>query len=408
MAQIAVLGHGTVGSGVVALILKNGDSIAQRTGEFLSVKRILDLREFPDLPYSEKFTKDFDEILNDSDIKVVAEVMGGVNPAFEYVSACIKAGKSVVTSNKELVAAKGAGLLAAAAAKGVHFLFEASVGGGIPVIAPIRRNLAANEICEISGILNGTTNYILTKMQSCGLSFSEALKQAQSLGYAEANPAADVEGQDACRKICILASLAFGSHVYPEHVKAQGIVDITAADILYAQNAGRSVKLVARASRSDSGICVEVAPVMISGDNLFANVNDVYNIVSVRGDAVGDVVFYGQGAGRESTASAVVSDIIECLTLPADKKPRWIDSSGNNVVNSNKRTSRFYVRCKGGGSEIALIFGETKPLEREDQPLDEFAFITSETEYGELQNKLSQAREAGVQILGAIRVSDFD
>jgi len=404
MAHIAVLGHGIVGSGVVELILERADAIAVRTGEHLSVKRILDIREFPGLSYSDKFTKDFTGIVNDPDIKVVVEVMGAVSPAYEYCMACLEAGKSVVTSNKELVAAKGALLLAAAAANGVHFLFEASVGGGIPVIAPMRRCFVANEILEIAGILNGTTNYILTKMRDENMSFSEALKQAQSLGYAEANPSADIEGSDACRKICILASLASGSQIYPENIHTQGITDITATDMIYAQNSGHVIKLIAQASRTSGGMYVHVGPAMLPRESLLAGVDDVFNGILVRGDAVGDVVFYGRGAGKLPTACAVISDIIECLTLPADKRPLWADSGENKVASYNHFAAKYYIRCNGDHAAITAIFGDTTPLKRENRPLDEHAFIIPEIPHGELQAKLSRAIKSGVQVLGAIRL----
>ena len=300
MAKIAVLGHGVVGSGVCEVIEENQDSIIRRAGQSIEVKRILDLRDFDDLPYRDKFTKNFDDILNDDEISIVVEVMGGVSPAFEFSVAALKKGKSVVTSNKELVAAKGAQLLKIAKEHNCNYFFEASVGGGIPIIRPMHMCLAANEIDEIAGILNGTTNFILTKMIKEGISFDAALKMAQDLGYAERNPAADVEGHDACRKICILASLAFGRHVYPEYVHTEGITKITLEDVSYAENWGGVIKLIGEAKRIPDSKQIEclVSPAFVHGESQLANIDDVFNGVLVRGNATGDVVFYGKGAGN--------------------------------------------------------------------------------------------------------------
>ena len=253
MVQIAVMGYGVVGSGVVEVLTTHTDHIAKRAKEEIGIKYILDLREFPDSPFADKFTKSFDDIVNDPEVRVVVEVMGGLHPAFEYTMRCIEAGKSVVTSNKELVATKGAEILKLAQEKNVNFLFEASVGGGIPIIRPISQCLAANDVIEIAGILNGTTNFILTKMIHESMDFQDALSLAQKLGYAERNPAADVEGDDACRKICILASLAFGRHVYPEQVHTEGITKISLADVEYAEQWGGVVKLIGRVKQMESG-----------------------------------------------------------------------------------------------------------------------------------------------------------
>ena len=253
MVQIAVMGYGVVGSGVVEVLTTHTDHIAKRAKEEIGIKYILDLREFPDSPFADKFTKSFDDIVNDPEVRVVVEVMGGLHPAFEYSMRCMEAGKSVVTSNKELVATKGAELLKVAQEKNVNFLFEASVGGGIPIIRPISQCLAANDVIEIAGILNGTTNFILTKMIHDSMDFQDALALAQKLGYAERNPAADVEGADACRKICILASLAFGRHVYPEQVHTEGITNISLADVEYAEQWGGVVKLIGRVKQMESG-----------------------------------------------------------------------------------------------------------------------------------------------------------
>ncbi|MEG1887260.1 MAG: homoserine dehydrogenase, partial [Oscillospiraceae bacterium] len=314
MINVAIMGHGVVGSGVAEVLIKNCDHIAQKAKETINIKYILDLREFPELSYSDKFTKDFNDILNDDSVKVVAEVMGGLNPAYNFVKSLLMAGKSVVTSNKELVAAKGAELLKIAEEKNVNFLFEASVGGGIPVLRPISQCLAANDIFEIVGILNGTTNFILTKMIKEKMSFEAALSLAQELGYAEKNPAADVDGHDACRKICILAAVAFGKHVYPYQVYTDGIAKITLDDVDYANSFNSVIKLIGRARLLDNGhIISTVYPAFVSRESQLSSVDDVFNAVMVRGDAIGDVIFYGRGAGKLPTASAVVADIIDCV-----------------------------------------------------------------------------------------------
>jgi homoserine dehydrogenase len=311
---IAVMGYGTVGSGVVEVFTKNHDSIVKRSSQSeLDLKYILDIRDFPGDPNEDKFIKDFNIILNDDDVKIVVETMGGLHPAFEFVSSCLKAGKSVVSSNKELVATKGYELLTLAEQNNVNFLFEASVGGGVPIIRPIVQCLAANEIDEIAGILNGTTNFILTKMIEESMSFEDALKLAQDNGYAEKDPTADIEGFDACRKICILASLCFGKHVYPDEIHTEGITHITLADVDYVNSYNAVIKLLGRAKKiNDDKIVAMVSPCIVKSFSQLGNVHDVFNAILVRGDAIGDVVFYGKGAGKLPTASAVVADVIDC------------------------------------------------------------------------------------------------
>lgn len=323
MAKVALLGHGVVGSGVAELLMKNAGSIAKRAGEDIEIKYILDIRDFPGLEYSDRFVRDYDVIEHDPEIEVVIEVIGGIKPAYEFVSRAILAGKSVVTSNKELVAARGAQLLELATQNGVKFLFEASVGGGIPIIRPMHQCLAANELDGITGILNGTTNYILTKMAKDHAPFDETLKTAQQLGYAESNPAADIEGTDACRKICILASLAFGRHIYPEYVHTEGITRLSSQDIAAAAAMGATVKLLGVARKAEDGrVFILVAPFVVPHDHVLANVEDVFNGILVTGDAIGEVTFFGRGAGKLPTASAVVADIIDCVKHRAE---------GNNI-----------------------------------------------------------------------------
>lgn len=313
-AKIAVLGHGVVGSGVVELFFRNKKSIERHAGSEMDIKYILDLRDFPDLPYSDRFTKNFDDILNDDEVTSVAECMGGVEPAFTFVKACLEKGKSVSTSNKELVAKKGDILLAAAKAHNCNFFFEASVGGAIPIIRPLHRCLAANDIYSVAGILNGTTNFILTKMYNENMAFSDALSLAQKLGYAEKDPTADVEGHDACRKICIISSLVFGKHVYPESVYTKGISDIQLCDVAAADVLGHSVKLIASVRRLPDGrILPVVMPMLVPYENIISGVSDVFNAVLVYGDGIDQTMFYGRGAGKFPTASAVLGDVIEAV-----------------------------------------------------------------------------------------------
>ena len=413
MAQTAVLGHGVVGSGVVEVMQKNKAVIEKKAGQTMEVKRILDLREFPGLPYSDKFTKDFQDILNDDEISVVAEVMGGTHPAFEFVSACLEKGKSVVTSNKELVAAKGAELLALAKKNNVNFFFEASVGGGIPIIQPLHLCLSANEIDEIAGILNGTTNFILTKMIHEQMPFDKALKLAQELGYAEKDPTADIEGHDACRKICILASLCYGRHVYPESVHTEGITRLTLEDVAYAEDWGGVIKLIGRAKRLDNGmLCAMVSPAFIPSDSQLASINDVFNGILVRGNATGDVVFYGKGAGKLPTASAVVSDIIAAAKATGTSNSlTWTDCHEDYVVDHTATAVAFYLRLASNDpnakTKAASCLGDVRFLSRKEQPVNEFAVVTQVMNEGELEKALETLEQAGISLLGKIRVLDY-
>ena len=346
MIDVAIMGHGVVGSGVAEILINFPDRMKKAVKDDVNVKYILDLRDFDGLSYSDKFVKDFEIILNDKDVKIVAEAMGGLNPAYDFVKRLLLAGKSVVTSNKELVAAKGAELIKIAEEKNVNFLFEASVGGGIPVLRPIAQCMSANEITEISGILNGTTNFILNKMIVDNMPFDTALKLAQDLGYAEKDPTADIEGHDACRKICILAALAFGKHIYPEQVKTEGIVNITLKDVEAADSFGYVIKLIANTKKLENGkITASVAPTLVSRDCILSGVNGVFNAVMVTGDMTGEVVFYGKGAGKEATASAVVADILDCAKhLNARKYLSWADGDSNTAEQDFDRIGKFFVR----------------------------------------------------------------
>ena len=353
-----MLGFGVVGSGTVEVLEKNSARIAKNAGQQVCVKSILDIRDFPDSKYRDKFVKDFESIETDPDISIVAELIGGLGPALDYTRRSLKAGKSVVTSNKELVATHGCELLKIAAENGVNYLFEASVGGGIPIIRPIVQCIAGNQIGEIYGILNGTTNYILTEMEQKGVEFGDALKDAQKKGYAEADPTADVEGQDACRKICILTSLAFGQHIYPEQVPTQGITGITTDDMRFAAELGYKIKLLGRSRAVGDGVAAYVEPHLVNCDNLLSGVNGVMNAVVVRGNAVGDVMFYGAGAGKLPTASAVIADIIDAAKhRNARKLIGWSEGGADFSSDPVSLASAWYVRTDAPREKVEREFG---------------------------------------------------
>ncbi len=406
MINVAIMGHGVVGSGVAEILINHSDRITEKVKTPLNVKYILDLRDFDGLSYSDKFIKDFNIILNDSEVKVVAEVMGGVNPAYDFVKSCLKAGKSVVTSNKELVAAKGAELIKIAEENNVNFLFEASVGGGIPILRPMVQCLAANEITEISGILNGTTNYILNKMIVDNMDFDSALKLAQDKGYAEKNPAADIEGHDACRKVCILAALGFGKHVYPEQVKTEGITDITLDDVEAADTFGCVIKLIGQAKKLvDGRVTAHVRPTLVSRDHILSGVNGVFNAILVNGDQTGDVMFYGKGAGKEATASAVVADIMDCAKhLEARKYLSWEDGSDNYVANDIDEKGKLFVRLKSDNYDELVtrfhsVFGTEGFQYVKNQFTKEITFITEEDFESNINKKLAEFKDCQVKTI---------
>lgn len=409
MAKIAVLGFGVVGSGTVELFYKNKNKIVEKAGTDLDIKYILDIRDFPGSPFEGKFTKDINDILNDDEVTLVAEVMGGVNPAFDFVKSCLERGKSVVSSNKELVAKKGAELLRTAKEHNCNFLFEASTGGAIPIIRPLHQCLAANDITAVAGILNGTTNFILTKMINENMPFAEALSTAQKLGYAEKDPTADVEGHDACRKICILSSLVFGKHVYPEWVHCEGISSITAEDAQYAESWGGAVKLIGSVKRTADGkILPIVRPAFVCGANQLSSVNDVFNGIMVYGDAIDQVMFYGRGAGKFPTASAIVADLIDAAKMKGTSISQvWEDSKDNSFIADYKEdVLPFYVRVQGVSKDKAKeIFGKVEFLTRENCPADEIAFITPEIKEKDFDEKLTQL---GGKVLGKIRVLNLE
>ena len=403
MVNVAILGFGVVGSGVAEVLATNGAHIDRKVDDLLRLKYILDVRDFPDSPFADKVVHDFSVIENDPEVSIVVETIGGAKVALDFTRRALMAGKSVITSNKELVAEHGCELLRLAQEKGVSYLFEASVGGGIPIIRPLNQCLAANEIEELCGILNGTTNYILTRMIRAGLSFDAALKEAQQNGYAEQDPTADIEGHDACRKICILASLAFGRHVYPRQVPTEGITGVTLSDVAYAESCGKKIKLLGRAMRrSDGKVCAYVAPHLVDQENPLAGVEDVFNAIAVKGNAIGDVMFYGRGAGKLPTASAVVADVIDAAKHKDEKKRMFWSEGGEDVtVSPADLESAWYVRVEGTGEQVRSAFPDRTLLARAGAPEGEFALITEPMTRAALDGRL-----AGLEVRSVFRVLD--
>ena len=415
MKKIAVLGCGTVGSGVVEVFYKNRQSIQRKAGCPLDIKYIYLRRPRPELPWQDKLCYDFDTILHDPEISIVVEVMGGLSPACDWIAACLKNNKSVVTANKELIAAQGAQLLALARQHQVNLLFEASVGGGIPIIRPLHQCLGANELDDIQGILNGTTNFILTKMSREGMCFSQALQMAQQLGYAEADPTADVQGLDACRKICILASLAFGRQLDPQLVHCQGITELTPEDVEYARNWGGVIKLIARAHRDPDTqqLSALVAPMFVPHDSQLSTVDDVFNGILVDGDATGQVLFYGKGAGKLPTASAVISDVIDCTKASGTIDTLFwqagsVEACSRQLLDWQQIPARFYLRLRLSDPQqlayISLLLDEYKLLSRPDQPKTEIALVTSTMTRRCLQEILAQLQAEGITPLNTLFV----
>ena len=362
MLKVAVMGYGTVGNGVCEVIRTNASSLAEKLGDHVEVKYVLEIKPVdPTDPEASKITKDFHDIINDPEVSVVAEVMGGATFAYDYTKQLLLAGKHVVTSNKELVATKGAELLKIAKEKNVNYLFEASVGGGIPIIRPLYSCLVANDITRITGILNGTTNYILTKMFKEGLDFATALSQAQEKGYAERNPSADVDGIDACRKIAILASLVFGKEVECHKIKTVGITAITADDVAYAESMDSVIKLIGQAEKKEDKVYVSVEPRIIRNGTPLASIDDVFNGIMVNGNVIGEVVFYGPGAGKLPTASAVVADIVDCLRNDRNREYRWVHAEKDFVADSSENFGRYLLITKDP-SNICTRFEITKQI----------------------------------------------
>lgn len=389
MKKVAVMGYGTVGSGVVEVLQTNKDVIAKNMGEELSIKYVLDLRDFPGNPVQEIITHNFDDILNDEEVCVVAEVMGGIEPAYTFTKKCLLAGKSVCTSNKALVEKHGAELLAIAKEKNVNYLFEASVGGGIPIIRPLHTSLTADVIEEISGILNGTTNYMLTKMTFEGADYDEVLKDAQDKGYAERNPEADVEGHDAGRKIAILTSLISGKKVDFEDLYCEGITKITPADINYAKKLGMAIKLLATSKRTGDEYSIMVTPKMLGASHPLYSVNDVFNAIFVKGNMLGDSMFYGSGAGKLPTASAVAGDMVEAAKVNGNTGYLW-SKEKLQLADIGTVENRFFVRTCASVEEAKAVFGDVQVMD--DVADGEIGFVTermSEAAYQEKAEKLS-------------------
>lgn len=402
MINISVLGYGTVGSGVVEVLNTNRDSINKRAGQEINVKYVLDLRKFPGDPIEDKLVDDYSIISNDPEVQIIVETMGGVHPAYEFVKEALEKGKSVCSSNKELVAKHGAELLNIAKEKHVNFLFEASVGGGIPIIRPLNQSLTADEIEEITGILNGTTNYILTKMTHEGSDFDTVLKDAQDKGYAERNPEADVEGYDACRKIAILTSLAYGMQVDYEDIYTEGITKITDKDIMYAKKLNASIKIFGSSKKINDKVYAMVAPMMINSDNPLYSVNDVFNGIFVKGNLLGNVMFYGKGAGKLPTASAVVSDVVDAAKhLGTNIMTIW-SSKKLELASIEEANNRFFVRVSGdkaaNETKVKELFGTVEEVQAGIS--GEYAFITELVTEAEFAKKASM-----LDVINRIRVA---
>ena len=405
MIQIAVLGYGTVGSGVVEVINTNHDSINKRAENEINIKYVLDLRDFPGDPVEKVLVHDYEVIANDPEVDIVVEVMGGVEPAYTFTKRALEAGKSVCTSNKELVARHGTELLAIAKEHGANYLFEASCGGGIPIIRALNSSLTADEIDEITGILNGTTNYMLYKMSTENCDFDTVLKEAQAKGYAEADPTADVGGADACRKIAILSSLAYGKFLNYEDIYTEGITKITPADMEYAKELGMTIKLLATSRRIGDSFYAMVAPFLVGQSSPLYSVNDVFNAVFVHGNVLGDAMFYGSGAGKLPTASAVVADVVDAAKhLHRTVVTRWESNTLELVPNADAKR-RFFVRIHGEESvlksRVDEVFGQVEFVKADDVE-GEFAVITGEMTEAEYAQKAEEIPE----VVKMIRMAD--
>ena len=389
--KAVIMGYGVVGSGVGNILLKNADIIAEKLGESIEIKYVLDLRDFPGDVLEEKLTKRFEDILEDSEVKLVCEAMGGTKPAYDFTKRLLEAGKHVVSSNKELVATYGYELLGTAKAHGVNYLFEAAVGGGVPILRPLWQCLAANRIEKFYGILNGTTNFILTKMYNEDMPFEEALALAQKLGYAEKDPTADIAGADVCRKTCILASISFGKHIDPDQVQTQGIQDIHIRDVSYAKANGYEIKLLGYCRKLKSGkIDAIVSPFFVPKGNQIATVSDVFNGIVFVGDMVDEVFFYGRGAGSMPTASACVADMIDCAMHDKQRKNfGWGARDAAFVEAHSACEGAYFVRGEGDIHAVKAAMGEVTFLSLQGAPLDEVAFITAADTESVLDQKLA-------------------
>lgn len=400
MVNVAVLGYGTVGGGVVEVIEKNNDVISKRVGDKVNIKYILDLRDFPGDPYEAKVVHDYNTILNDSEINVICETMGGLKPAYDFTKSALLKGISVCTSNKELVAAHGPELIKIAKENNCNYLFEASVGGGIPIIRPLNNALTAEKIDAITGILNGTTNYILTKMENEGSKFEDVLKEAQEKGYAERNPEADIEGFDACRKIAILSSLMSGKNMKYENVYTEGITKISATDFQYAKALDSTIKLFGLSRNEDDLYYAMVAPFMVKKSHPMAMVNDVFNAIFVHGNMLDDTMYYGRGAGKLPTASAVVADVVEASRNLGNTLPVFWDAEDVAMKGIDDVENKFFVRCHADAKAKALeVFGKVSVVDA--GIADEFAFVTDS-----LSEKEFSKKSLEVGIISRIRIAE--
>ena len=404
MIKIAVLGYGTVGSGVFDVIRTNRERIRKNAGEEIEIKYVLDLRDFPGDPVSDVLVHDFNVILQDPEIQIVAEVMGGTGAAYQFTKQALLAGKSVCTSNKALVAEHGRELMEIAREKNINYLFEASCGGGIPIIRALNASLTGDVINEITGILNGTTNYMMYKMDVEGSDFDEVLKEAQQKGYAEADPTADVEGHDACRKIAILSTLAYSKYIDYKSIYTEGITKITPADMDYARAINRKIKLLATSKQMEEGCYAMVAPFLVNDENPLYGVNDVFNAVFVNGNMLGDAMFYGSGAGKLPTASAVVGDIVDAARhLKTGTIRNGWSGEPAHMMSLDHVTGEFLVRIKAEAREQAEAVFETKTILQLPNHPEEMALLTGEMSQGEYREKASQLKD---EILGMIRIKD--
>ncbi len=398
MKKIAIIGFGVVGSGVYEIVRQNKEILAKKAGEEIDVKRILDIRDFSDHEEAAIFTKDFNDLVNDDEISIVVETMGGIKFAYDYTKTLLESGKSVVTSNKELVAAHGDEFFRIAKEKNVRYLYEASVGGGIPIIRPLANDLSANDIVKVSGILNGTTNYILTKMFRENTSFEDALKTAQKLGYAEKDPTADVDGLDAQRKISILMSLVTGKKIDCANVNAKGIRTVTAEDVAYAEKIGCTIKLIGYGFVKDGKANASVEPMLIPKNCPLSSVEDVFNAVMVHGNMVDDAMFYGRGAGKAPTASAVVGDVVDIVRC-GEYNPyfSWSEGDDDSVIPYEEVADRFFIRIDNAKKEKAIeTFGAKDFVDGNG----EIGFITDIITVKELDEKVKALSGAN----GIIRI----
>ena len=400
MINVAILGYGTVGSGVFEVLNENKESISRRAGQELHVKYVLDLRDFPGQPVEKVLVHDYEQIVSDPEVDIVVEVMGGVEPAYTFVKKALLAGKNVCTSNKALVAKHGRELMDIAKEKSINFLFEASCGGGIPIIRPLNSCLTADEIEEITGIVNGTTNYMMTEMTEKGADFNEVLKDAQTKGYAEKDPTADVEGYDACRKIAILTSLVCGQQVDFEDIHTEGITKITPTDIKYAQAMGRAIKLLATSKKGPKGYTAIVAPFLLPASHPLYAVNGVFNAIFVHGNVLGDAMFYGSGAGKLPTASAVVADVVEMAKNLDKNIPIEWSSKKLELVDYREWENRFFIRTTADKAAVERVFGTVTYVQAEGVT-GELGFVTEKISEADCEKKEAELGD----VLQKIRVA---